>query len=63
MEDRLERIKETPRIDYDDGSFELTSYGCCGVDSRTDRDGITTSYSYDALKRLATETRAGVTLI
>ncbi len=48
-------------IDYNDGTTETINYGCCGVDSRTDREGITTSYTYDAFKRVLTETRAGIT--
>ncbi len=49
-------------IDYNDGTTETISYGCCGIDSRTDREGITTSYTYDAFKRVLTETRAGITM-
>jgi RHS repeat-associated protein len=37
-----------------------TTYGCCGVTSETDRYGITTSYTYDDLKRRITETRLGI---
>ncbi len=48
-------------IDYNDGSTEIINYGCCGIDSSTDREGITTSYTYDAFKRILTETRAGIT--
>lgn len=48
-------------IDYNDGTTETINYGCCGVESRTDREGITTSYTYDAFKRVLTEARAGVT--
>ena len=50
-------------VTYADGHTETTSYGCCGVDSRTDRDGITTAYTYDALGRVATQARAGLTLL
>ncbi len=39
-----------------------TDYGCCGVNSEKDRYGITTSYTYDDLKRRITETRLGVTM-
>ena len=49
------------RVVYDDGSSELTSYDCCGVSSRTDRNGVTTTYTYDALHQLESESRAGVT--
>ena len=47
-------------IDYNDGTTEAISYGCCGIDSSTDREGITTSFTYDAFKRILTETRAGI---
>jgi len=50
-------------IQYSDGSTETTQYGCCGVDSQTDRQGLTTSYTYDELKRVSTVTRAGITTI
>jgi RHS repeat-associated protein len=48
-------------IQYNDGSTMTTQYGCCGIDSQTDRNGITTSYTYDELKRVSTITRAGIT--
>ena len=48
-------------IDYNDGTTETINYGCCGIDSRTDREGIATSFTYDAFKRVLTETRAGIT--
>jgi|GEM_PF-4872593 len=50
-------------ITYNDGTTEHTVYGCCGVDSQTGRDGITTSYAYDALSRVHSETRNGITQI
>ena len=50
-------------IQYNDGSIETTQYGCCGIDSQTDREGITTAYTYDGLKRLSTVTRAGITTL
>lgn len=51
-------------IDYDDQTAEITEYvACCGqAGSRTNREGITTSYTYDALGNVETETRAGITL-
>jgi len=50
-------------IQYNDGSTETTQYGCCGIDSQTDREGIMTSYTYDELNRLSSVTRAGITTI
>ncbi|MBI3418204.1 MAG: hypothetical protein HY043_23180 [Verrucomicrobia bacterium] len=51
------------RVDHLDGTFETMSYGCCGLDSQTDRDGVTTSYAYDNLKRKISETRLGITML
>lgn len=48
------------RIEYNDGTYTTTSYGCCGLDTTRDRQGITTSYIYDALKRPTTVSRAGI---
>ncbi len=36
-------------------------YGCCGISSSADREGIGTSYTYDAFKRVVITARAGVT--
>jgi RHS repeat-associated protein len=49
------------RVDYLDATFETMTYGCCGLMSKTDRDGVTTTYAYDDLKRLTSETRLGIT--
>jgi RHS repeat-associated protein len=43
------------------GGTNYTSYTCCAVGSITTAEGITTSYQYDALKRLTTTTVAGIT--
>jgi RHS repeat-associated protein len=50
-------------IQYMGGTSEIFSYGCCGVDYKTDREGIATYYTYDADRRVLTESRAGITLI
>ncbi len=42
------------------GGTNTTSYTCCGVGSMTTAEGITTSYEYDALKRLTSTTVAGI---
>ena len=47
-------------IDYNDGTTETINYGCCGIESSTDREGIATGFTYDAFKRVLTEARAGV---
>lgn len=49
------------RIDYADGTFELSDYACCGLASTTDRQGVTTHYEYDPLGRLERTTRHGLT--
>ncbi len=49
-------------IAYSDTSSETTVYTCCAVASRTDRNGVTMEYGYDALRRLETETRDGLTI-
>ncbi len=48
---------------FDDGTTERISYGCCAMESRTDREGTTTSYGYDSLaRRITRETNgAGIT--
>ncbi len=45
------------RIDYLDGTTESMSYDCCGLATRTDRDGNTTNYTHDSLGRVVTEFR------
>jgi RHS repeat-associated protein len=49
------------RVTYLDGTYEDTSYGCCGVESKSDRDGVVTEYLYDSLKRQVATRRLGVT--
>ena len=51
------------RVEYNDGTYETMVYGCCGLDSKTDREGITTSYVYDDLKRVIATTHAGITTL
>jgi RHS repeat-associated protein len=41
--------------------FSETLYGCCGIDSTRGRDGTTTSYTHDALKRPTTAVSNGIT--
>ena len=50
------------RITYLDGSYETKVYGCCGLESSTDRAGIVTTYTYNpTTKQLESQTIAGVT--
>ncbi|MGE4301851.1 MAG: DUF2235 domain-containing protein [Victivallaceae bacterium] len=49
-------------ITYLDGSYETKVYGCCGLESSTDRAGTVTTYTYNSTtKQLESQTSAGVT--
>ena len=43
-----------------DGTFETYSYSCCGLDTVVDRDGVSTSFGYDVMKRQITSIRSGI---
>ena len=45
-----------------DGTSTSQTTACCGLQAETDADGLTTTYTYDGLHRLSTQTRAGLTL-
>ncbi|MGD9331201.1 MAG: hypothetical protein PVJ53_07805, partial [Desulfobacterales bacterium] len=47
--DRLGRVVETL---YANGTRTESAWGCCGKMSETNREGITTRYTYDGLKRV-----------
>ena len=49
------------RVEHLNGTLDLMTYGCCGIESSTDIDGTTTTYSYDALKRVSSSIRNGIT--
>jgi hypothetical protein len=49
-------------ITYLDGTQIRRGYGCCGLEWETDREGVTSNYEYDALKRLWLTTRNGITV-
>jgi YD repeat-containing protein len=51
------------RVTYLDGTFTQTTFGCCGVESVTDRHDLTTSYGYDSLRRKISETRNNITTL
>ena len=66
--DVIDRFSRPTEISYGDGTGVTKTYApldCgCGSDkvlSETDRQGITTSYEYDALGRRTSKTRLGVT--
>jgi RHS repeat-associated protein len=48
-------------VTHVDGTTEQTYYACCGVESTVDRDGVTTTYQYDTLKRQIASTRLNIT--
>ena len=48
------------RTDYSDGTCEIFTNGCCGLESSIDREGIATFFDYDSLKRPTLTTRAGI---
>jgi len=54
-------FKLSPRVTYLDGTSSEVNYGCCGIDNTVDREGTTTSFTYDALKRQITLGRDSVT--
>ncbi|NQU39968.1 MAG: RHS repeat-associated core domain-containing protein [Lentisphaerae bacterium] len=43
------------------GTWTTNQYDCCGIELTTDEEGITTSYTYGNLHRLAGSVRLGVT--
>jgi RHS repeat-associated protein len=49
------------RVTHLDGTYEDTYYGCCGIDTTIDRDGVSTTYWRDAMKRQTATTRLGIT--
>jgi RHS repeat-associated protein len=48
---------------YLDGTTNVKSYGCCGVDSETDREGVTTSSVDDEFGRRISDSRDGITTL
>jgi len=59
----MDELGRPTRIDYNDGTNDQKTYTCCGVDWEKDRNGATTNYTYDALKRVQSTTRGGLTMI
>jgi YD repeat-containing protein len=56
--DFLDRPQTTT---YTDGSTSTIEYDyCCGIGLSTDRDGVTTTNVYDALRRLQSSVRLGI---
>jgi len=48
------------QVTYLDGTSTYTEFGCCGPTLEVDRDGATTTYTYDALRRRHTESMHGL---
>lgn len=59
--DYLDDFGQVERVDYLDGTFELTTHTGGRVTSRTDRQGIVTTTQYDALGRVTSQTHASGT--
>jgi RHS repeat-associated protein len=58
----LDTRSRPTQVQYLDGTTETTVYGCCGIDSFTDREGVTTTYNYDPYTKQVTDTtRLGIT--
>ncbi len=57
-ENDLKRDYTVYRLD----GYESAYYNCCALDRTEDRDGTTTTYEYDGLKRLIASTRNSVTM-
>jgi RHS repeat-associated protein len=49
-------------VTFLDGTTVNYSYGCCGLESETDREGVTTEYDYDDLKRVKHKTMNNISL-
>ena len=54
-------LRRSYTVTHLDGTSETCFYACCGLSSSTDRDGVTTVYSYDSIPRQTASTRLGIT--
>jgi RHS repeat-associated protein len=59
----FDNLRRPGRVTYLNGDVKTFVYACCNIESETDENGITTSYTYDTLKRRTSATRAGVSMI
>jgi RHS repeat-associated protein len=55
--DTLNRPQQVTHLD---GTTEFTYYACCGIDNSIDKDGVVTTYTYDAMKRQVASIRLGI---
>lgn len=49
--ENFDEFGRAQRITYLDGSFQEQYHNCCDLGSMVDRDGVTSVFAYDALKR------------
>jgi RHS repeat-associated protein len=55
-------LRRSYTVTHLDGTTESVEYeDCCGIDTTTDRDGVTTTNLYDTAKRLIGTVRLGIT--
>ena len=57
-----DRFGRPTAISHLNGTTEGKTYGCCGIETWTDIEGIETVYGYDAFGNVDSETRAGITI-
>ena len=58
----LDDLNKSYQVIHLDGTTNLVIYACCGLDSETDPDGVTTQYYYDAMKRQISTVRNAITI-
>jgi RHS repeat-associated protein len=49
------------QVSHLDGTTEYMAYTCCALDHTIDRDGVTTYYTFDAMKRQTATVRLNIT--
>jgi RHS repeat-associated protein len=59
----FDTLRRPGKVTYLNGSIRAFQYACCFLEAETDENGIETAYTYDALKRRTSVTRAGVSTI
>ncbi|MBI5843626.1 MAG: Ig-like domain-containing protein [Deltaproteobacteria bacterium] len=56
----LDSLGRVERTDSSDGTFTQTGWTCCQKESETDAEGVTTTFIYDDLGRVISQTREGL---
>lgn len=59
----FDELLRPSKVEYSDGTFEIWSYSCCGVETYNGRRGIETRYIYDVLGRVEAKIEAGVIMV